>query len=140
MRKALLSFFGTGLAPAGGTFTSAVVCALVLLLPHPLTPVVLLAFGCALTLALAPRSAGDPRWITTDEVAGQSLVVVVVQRFDWTWLLAAFLLFRALDIAKPQPVRAAERLPNPFGVLADDIAAGAVAAALLLLLRWRMST
>lgn len=55
---------------------------------------------------------------------------------DWRWYLLAFLLFRLFDIVKPGPVRMAENLPGGIGVMADDIVAGVLAAACLLLIRW----
>ena len=55
---------------------------------------------------------------------------------DWRWYVLAFLLFRLFDIVKPGPVRMAENLPGGIGVMADDIVAGVLAAACLLLSRW----
>ena len=47
-----------------------------------------------------------------------------------------FALFRLSDIAKPPPVRASQRLPGGFGVVADDVLAAVyVAIATLLVLR-----
>ena len=45
---------------------------------------------------------------------------------------AAFVLFRVFDIAKPPPIDGLQNLPKGWGVLADDLAAGAAAGALLL--------
>ena len=42
----------------------------------------------------------------------------------------AVLLFRVFDIAKPWPVGWFERLPGAVGIMADDLAAGAVAGIL----------
>jgi phosphatidylglycerophosphatase A len=44
--------------------------------------------------------------------------------------VAAFLLFRLLDVVKPWPIRPLERLPGGWGIVADDLAA-AFAAGLL---------
>ena len=49
----------------------------------------------------------------------------------WPYLAAAFVLFRILDIAKPWPIRALQRLPGGHGVVLDDVAAALMAAALL---------
>lgn len=97
------------------------------------------------------RGVADPGEIVIDEVAGQSLALAGVYAFcpfgteTWTFrgaLLLAFLLFRALDIAKPGPIRRLERLGGGLGIMADDLAAGAflgvcVAPLLLLLRVWR---
>jgi phosphatidylglycerophosphatase A len=67
----------------------------------------------------------DPR-ITVDEVAGMlAALVFLPPRVEVAAL--AFLLFRALDIWKPGPVRRAESLPGGLGVMADDLLAGACA-------------
>ena len=58
--------------------------------------------------------------------------------FGWPTLLAAFVLFRAFDILKPWPVSALEKLPGGWGIVMDDVAAGLLAAALLLL-GWGLS-
>ena len=44
-------------------------------------------------------------------------------------------MFRLFDIVKPGPVRMAERLPGGLGVMADDVVAGVLAAALLLVVQ-----
>ena len=43
------------------------------------------------------------------------------------------------DIVKPGPVRMAERLPGGLGVMADDVVAGVLAAALLLVVQIMMT-
>ena len=47
------------------------------------------------------------------------------------WLAAAFILFRLFDILKPWPAGRLEKLPGGWGIMADDVAAGLYAAALL---------
>jgi len=74
-----------------------------------------------------------------DEIAGQWLTYLVALPFvplqNSTHLavfaLAGFLLFRFFDIVKPWPIRAFERLPGGIGIIADDLAAGYFAAAVL---------
>jgi phosphatidylglycerophosphatase A len=43
----------------------------------------------------------------------------------------ALFLFRVFDMWKPWPVSAVERLGGGFGIVADDIVAGIIAAAIL---------
>ncbi len=73
----------------------------------------------------------DPGNIVVDEVLGQWLSLVGATTLNWKSWLGAFLLFRALDIAKPWPIRRFEALPGGTGIVADDLAAGAVAALVL---------
>jgi phosphatidylglycerophosphatase A len=81
------------------------------------------------------RGVEDPGLIVIDEVVGQWVALAGAARFSWMEAGAAFLLFRAFDIVKPWPVRAAERLPGGWGIMADDVLAGAYAA--LVLGAWR---
>ena len=81
---------------------------------------------------MGSKDASD---IVIDEVAGQWITLLVVP-LDWRWWVAGFFVFRLFDILKPGPVRLAERLPGGYGVMADDIVAGILAAACLLILQW----
>jgi phosphatidylglycerophosphatase A len=44
--------------------------------------------------------------------------------FSWTAVAIGFLLFRILDVVKPWPASAFDRVKNGFGVVMDDVAAG----------------
>lgn len=80
----------------------------------------------------------DPSEIVIDEVAGQwvalwpvslgAIVFEVPVLSLWPGILTAFLAFRAFDILKPGPVGWADRQPGAFGVMADDVIAGWLAA------------
>jgi phosphatidylglycerophosphatase A len=71
------------------------------------------------------RSTGikDPQFVVIDEVAGQLITMIAVP-VSWKTALAGFILFRGFDIVKPPPVRQLERLPEGFGIVIDDVAAG----------------
>lgn len=73
------------------------------------------------------RGTDDPQIVVIDEVAGV-LVALAAAPPTAPGAVAAVLLFRVFDIAKPFPVRQAERLPGGWGIMADDLVAGAVAA------------
>lgn len=76
----------------------------------------------------------DPGHVVVDEVAGQLLTFVAQPDASWKWLFAGFILFRAFDVIKPFPARRAERLPGGWGIMTDDMVAGAYSAVLLLVL------
>jgi phosphatidylglycerophosphatase A len=71
------------------------------------------------------RASGikDPQFVVIDEVAGQLVALIGVQ-FAWKTFLASLILFRVFDILKPPPVRQLEGLPEGFGIVVDDLAAG----------------
>ena len=73
----------------------------------------------------------DPSQVVVDEVAGQVLTLLVAPCAHWRWLVGGFLIFRALDIWKPWPARAAERISGGWGIMLDDAIAGLYGLALL---------
>ncbi len=75
----------------------------------------------------------DPGQVVVDELLGQWIAVMPLGAAVDPWqLLAAFVLFRTLDIAKPWPIKASENwLPGGYGVMLDDLIGGVGAAALL---------
>ncbi|MFC7543834.1 phosphatidylglycerophosphatase A [Siccirubricoccus deserti] len=85
---------------------------------------------------LGEDTAADPAWVVVDEGAGQLLVLAALPAGAGFWgIVLAFLLFRFLDILKPGPVGWADRRHGAVGVMLDDLVAGVIAAALVLLLR-----
>lgn len=74
----------------------------------------------------------DPQEVVVDEFSGMWLALLGVAP-SLPAALLAFAAFRVLDIAKPPPIRQLERLPGGFGIMADDLAAGAVARLLVFL-------
>ena len=82
----------------------------------------------------------DPGAVVIDEVAGQYVTLSVIPFMSASfqpsslvpWIVA-FGLFRLLDVLKPLGIRRLETLPEGWGVLLDDFAAGAGAAVLLYL-------
>ncbi|HRJ49974.1 MAG: phosphatidylglycerophosphatase A [Phycisphaeraceae bacterium] len=80
----------------------------------------------------------DPSVVVADEVAGQSLALMMLPlavadspaRVTGT-LVLAFVVFRILDIVKPWPARQIQRVPGGWGILLDDLVAGAYALGVL---------
>lgn len=133
---------GLGRVPGAPGTAASVLAALVLwVIPFS-------ALGAALYLAAltvgglwaahrAERSLGekDPPVIVIDEVAGMTLAALPFPPTAGA-LLAAFVLFRVFDVAKPFPVRTSQRLPGGVGIVVDDLLAGLCAAAVVALVRW----
>jgi len=66
----------------------------------------------------------DPGCIVIDEIAGIILTLSGLP-FNITSVTAGFLVFRALDIWKPYPIRLLEnKFAGGIGIVLDDVAAG----------------
>ena len=138
--------FGTGLAPvAPGTAGS---------LPGVLLFWLTLDFGLYVQLTVAAvlvvagvwicgesaRRIGvhDHGGIVWDEIAGMYLTLLAAPLTPIGWL-AAFVLFRVMDIVKPWPIRDLDhRLGGGVGIMLDDLVAALYAAVVLGLYRWLM--
>ncbi|MBK7893192.1 MAG: phosphatidylglycerophosphatase A [Bdellovibrionales bacterium] len=79
----------------------------------------------------APRDVHDSQEVVIDEVVGY-LVAFTCLPMNWTSVVAAFVLFRALDIVKPFPISWLDRkVKGGLGTVVDDLAAGLVANVIL---------
>ena len=145
----IASGLGLGLSPfAPGTVGSlfAALC----LLPSLGIAITLhwLAWGGAVSVAIWSAEKAGRRWgvvdhpaIVIDEFVGLWLAVLIpltliplTVNVQWWLLLGALALFRVFDIAKPWPVSLLERsLSGGWGVVADDLMAGAMAGLCLTL-------
>ncbi len=140
--RALATWFGCGYVPAArGTVASAVALTIAVLLERHagwrpwhfgVLAAALLGPGIWAAHCEARRLARqDPPLVVIDEVLGQWLTLAGATVLNWKSELAAFLLFRVLDIWKPAPVRQLESLPGGLGIVADDLMAGAYGALVL---------
>ncbi|MFN0205103.1 MAG: phosphatidylglycerophosphatase A [Planctomycetota bacterium] len=75
-------------------------------------------------------SRKDPEAFVLDEVAGMWLAALSITKPPLHWLVAAFALFRWLDIKKPFGIKKLQKYPGGTGIVIDDLAAGAVALAI----------
>ncbi len=136
---------GAGYLPAApGTAGSLVGLILVVGIAHLSVPKLWMSLAvglAALALCLAGITAAtraeryfgrkDPAQVVIDEVVGQMLAFLIRPDAGWKWWIAGFLLFRAFDVLKPFPARRAERLSGGWGIMIDDVIAGAYGLAAL---------
>lgn len=137
MPNRLIVLFATGLGAgyspvASGTVGTLVAVPLFILLSRSGTSAVVAALVLITLLGIPAseqmeRSLGtsDPGRIVIDEIAGY-LLAMAGSPATAVHIAAGFFIFRFFDIAKPPPVRQAERLlRGGLGVMADDLLAGA---------------
>lgn len=109
----------------------------------------ILVVSCVVCVALGPwgekhYGRSDPSQVVIDEVAGQCVALLLPpiallgepMTLDWflrtgAYLGACFVLFRVLDIVKPPPANQLQKLPAGWGILVDDLIAGAMALAIV---------
>jgi phosphatidylglycerophosphatase A len=145
----IATFFGAGFGkPGPGTWGSVATVLLWaafawLARPSPLTLLygLFLLIGFSLVLGvpastIVARESGrkDPQFVVIDEVAGQAIALLFCPA-DWKHGLIALILFRLFDITKPFPARQLESLPEGWGIVFDDVAAGLYALGVASLLR-----
>lgn len=137
LRRLAVSVGGLGYVPLmPGTAASAAALAVGLAVlawvPQPvwvLAGLIVLSVAVGFSLsAWAEDAAGgkDPVWFVLDETAGMWVAMWALPG-GWRAALAAFALFRLLDIAKPPPVKQAETLLGSGGIMLDDLVAGVLA-------------
>jgi phosphatidylglycerophosphatase A len=68
----------------------------------------------------------DPSIVVIDEIVGMWISLILLPNSAVTIILA-FLFFRAYDILKPPPARQLEQVPDGWGIMLDDVAAGVYA-------------
>ena len=128
--------FGIGWIPfAPGTIASLVMVPIFwFFVPEELlfqyAVIFLLFVSARLTLGSVVRKYGakDESCIVLDEFLGMAIALFMVHKVWWLYVIA-FLIFRILDIVKPWPISWIEqRVPGAYGIILDDVIAGAGAA------------
>jgi phosphatidylglycerophosphatase A len=135
---AVATGFGSGYSPVvPGTAGSLV--GLILFLPVRALPPAGLLTALAVLIVAGIVSAGhaarlvgveDPGIVVIDEVAGMWVSLLFLP-FTPVTAVAGFVIFRVLDVVKPFPARRLEDLPGGFGIMCDDLMAGAYTNLLL---------
>ena len=145
----IATVFGAGFGKPGpgtwGSIATVLLWAAYAALAHPSPQGLLIALAVLIVAALAlgipaativARESGrkDPQIVVIDEVAGQA-IALLFSPFDLRHALIALILFRAFDMTKPPPVRQLENLPEGWGIVLDDVAAGLYALGVASVLR-----
>jgi phosphatidylglycerophosphatase A len=145
LRKGAASVFFIGYLPASGTVASAAVVALLWFTTAKTGFVggqvgywlfTLAVIACSFYCSNRSRELfgrDDSSRIVIDEVAGQ-LVTFLLVPLSVRTLVAGLILFRFFDIVKPFPVYHMEELEDGVGVTMDDVVAGVMANASLIII------
>jgi phosphatidylglycerophosphatase A len=67
--------------------------------------------------------SADPSIVVIDEIVGMWISLLWLPKTVIAIALA-FVLFRIMDVLKPEPAQMMERLPYGFGIMLDDVIAG----------------
>ena len=161
IKRLLTSVFGLGLLPKApgtwGSIPSVIIFALVchyagtscsIIIAMGIT-ILISSIVCVKCSPSVIKLVGkkDPGEIVADETAGQAVTFLAaaflgVNTFDnahiFMTAILGFLLFRIFDIAKPWPIRKLEKYPDGWGILLDDLLAGAFAGIVLFLCRYKV--
>ncbi len=130
----------TGYIPgAPGTYASILGCILIYFSPPIFGNMAIsicftigLVLFSVLCIDLFKYKGKDPGYIVIDELAG-ICVTMAGHRITFMKTIIGFVLFRFFDIAKPFPIKHAERLKGGYGIVADDVIAGLFASAILII-------
>jgi phosphatidylglycerophosphatase A len=120
---------GSGYAPIAPGTTGSLL-ALILYILIPLTPwwwlaIVILAcvIGTITGTYVEKQTKKDPGIVVIDEMAGQWLSLLFLPR-NIPVFIAAFIIFRILDIVKPFPANRSQKIAGGLGIMLDDVIAG----------------
>lgn len=118
---------GSGLSPkAPGTVGSLLALCIAWVIHFTAWQIALLSLAGVYICAKGEQllNQHDSPKIVFDEFCG--IFIAVWNLHTWPQFLLAFVLFRLLDIRKPLFINRLQFLPHGWGVMADDITAGAV--------------
>ncbi len=146
---AIATFLGVGFGKPGpgtwGSVAAFLLWAAETFLRHPSPHAMFIGLLVWITFAIGlgvpastvvARESGrkDPQFVVIDEVAGVWITLLFCPP-DWIHGILCLILFRLFDITKPFPVRQLEQLPEGWGIVFDDVAAGLYALGVASLLR-----
>lgn len=128
--KFIGSGFFTGYFPVASGTVGSVAAIVIYLIPGfeqlfviiPAT-LVIIFYGIYIGTKFEAEYGKDPAQCTIDEVAGTWISLIALPK-TFGIIIAAFFLWRILDIIKPPPARNLERLKGGLGIMIDDVISG----------------
>lgn len=85
--------------------------------------IIFMVYGIFVGTKFEVQYGKDPAECTVDEVVGTWISLIALPKTLWI-IVAAFFLWRILDIIKPAPARNLEKLKGGLGIMIDDVVSG----------------
>ncbi|MBQ4402675.1 MAG: phosphatidylglycerophosphatase A [Synergistaceae bacterium] len=106
-----------------GTVSSAAACVVSIFVDVPMWAIVAVSLVGVYVTGKSEiyLNKKDPSFLNIDELPGMWLTIYLLPK---GFIIPGFFLFRLIDILKPWPVCAMEKLPGGWGIMADDIVGG----------------
>jgi len=128
--KFIGSGFYTGYFPVASGTIGSLAAIVIYLIPGfenlfiiiPAT-IIFMSYGIYVGTKFEAQYGKDPSECTVDEVVGTWISLLALPKTLWV-IVAAFFLWRILDIIKPPPARNLERLNGGLGIMIDDVISG----------------
>jgi len=142
--KLIATSLGIGYIGKGAGTVAAVACSVCWYLAYRngYQPIPSLLITVAITLigiwssnVVAQIWGKDPARVVIDEVAGMCISLLFIP-VSIKYVIAALILFRFFDIAKPLFIRKLEKFPGGWGIMLDDVLAGIYANIVLQIVLW----
>lgn len=128
----IASVFGLGFIPSGmpGTVSSFAACIVSVFVDVPMWAILLVTVIGVWSTGLSEKfyNMKDPSFLNIDEVPGMWITIYLLPA---GFIIPGFFLFRLIDILKPWPVSAMEKLPGGWGIMADDVVGGVMSNIIL---------
>lgn len=124
------SGFFTGYSPVASGTVGSLAAIIIYLIPgfeklFVIIPATLLfiVYGIYIGTKFETEYGKDPSQCTVDEVVGTWISLIALPKTIGI-IIAAFFLWRILDIIKPPPARNLEQLKGGLGIMIDDVISG----------------
>jgi len=128
--KFIGSGFFTGYSPVASGTVGSIAAIIIYLIPGfeqliIIIPAIILflVYGISLGNKFEAEYGKDPSQCTVDEVVGTWISLIALPKTIGI-IIAAFLIWRILDIIKPPPARDLEKLKGGWGIMIDDVVCG----------------
>ena len=132
----LATLFGVGYTPlCPGTASCVVAVIIFASLTNPIVFLIFTIISVIIAFLVSSRAeklyrVKDCKRIVIDDFSGMLVTFLFIPR-QFVWILAAFFLFRMLDMLKIPPADRIEKFSGAKGIVGDDLVAGVYANLIL---------